>query len=267
MLISTFGRSILGFYLVSSFFWVILLEGETVHMSTLLQAPPAPSRSSVPERVAALKVSLRGLERSTLPQARPRRYVPTPFEALNRVLPHGGLPVPGLIELLAPAAAGAFTLALNLARGALDIQTAWAVVDPDANFYPPAAAACGMDPARLVVVRPPTRHAAWAFAHLLRCSQVGASFMASQTLDNMTQRRFQLAVERGGGLGFLLRPPSVARRACWGDLRLAVEGTRGRGDAETRGWDQRSVAVKILHLRGCNAPEEPIVLRPHSVVP
>lgn len=244
-------------------------------------APASSVRSASLERIAALKVSLRGLERSTLPQARPRRFVPTPYEALNRVLPHGGLPVPGLVELLSPVAAGvsasacgAFTLALTLASSALDVQTAWAVVDPDANFYPPAAAVCGMDPARLVVVRPPPRHAAWAFAHLLRCTQIGASFMASATLDNMVQRRFQLAVERGGGLGFLLRPSSAARRACWADLRIAVlTGGRGdgemggHGDAERRGRPQRMLAVKILHLRGCNAPEEPVVLRLHSSVP
>src|SRR5439155_24534982 len=93
--------------------------------------------------------------------------------------------------------------------------------------------------------------AAWAFNQLLRCPDIGASFLSAhslgRSLDNMAYRRLQLAAERGQGLGFVLRPTQAARRPCWAALRLQIESAQ-RTETNLR----RSVRLKVLHARGAH---------------
>ena len=189
-------------------------------------------------------------------------FISSGFEQLDDVLPSGGLPLGSLIELLSEEASGALGLALNLARRAIEAKAAWAVVDVDGSFYPPAAAQRGLDTDKLLVIRTRPSSAAWAFGQLLRCPDVGASFLYSagcqparekpqqagclRYLDNMTYRRLQLAAERGGGLGFVLRDTTAARRPCWAALRLLVGSGTGNSP-------MRSLKVTVLHVRGSNA--------------
>jgi hypothetical protein len=73
---------------------------------------------------------------------------------------------PGILELSGPASCGKLGLALlwlaAASRGGLT-----AVVDLSGTFYPPAAAATGLDLDRLVVVRPPDRRGAVEAVSLL----------------------------------------------------------------------------------------------------
>jgi protein ImuA len=229
----------------------------------------------------ALQSTIKGLERHSLESVR-REYVSSGFPVLDERLPHGGLPLGALIEILSDAGSGALTLALLLAGHAITRSAGWAVVEtagtraeglgartatrvnrasfltpnPSALvpfFYPPAAAQLGLDMGKLILVRPPARQSGWCFTQLLRCAEIGASFLSTRSGENMLFRRFQLAVERGGGQGFILRPPDALRKPCWAALRLEVKMQNSKcktdDDIVLEIGEQRSMAVKILHVR------------------
>ena len=137
------------------------------------------------------------------------------------------------------------SFALLLARAALDPDDAAGLVvwsDPHADLYAPAVAAGGVPLDRLLLLRPPSpREEVWAIAECLRCPAVVAVVAAVPKLTRVEARRLQLAAERGGGVGLLLRPHSA-------DVYAAA--TRWRvdpapGDAETQRWQ-----VQLVHGHG-----------------
>jgi hypothetical protein len=78
--------------------------------------------------------------------------------------------------------------------------------DPRHEIYPPALAALGFDLLKLYLLRPPTEaDEAWAVAECLRCRGVGAVIAAPPRMSRIAARRLQLAAERGGSVGILLR--------------------------------------------------------------
>ena len=102
------------------------------------------------------------------------------------------------------------------------------VLDRTGEFYPLAAVAQGIEPARLIVVHPGNQaDHTWALDQALRCPAVAAVVAWPESLDGKldgrTFRRLQLAVEQGGGLGLLIRPESVRCQPSWADVRLLVE--------------------------------------------
>jgi hypothetical protein len=86
--------------------------------------------------------------------------------------------------------------------------------DPERELYPPALAALGVPVERLFLLHPADdAERAWAVAECLRCRGVAAVVAAvptSQRLSRVQARRLQLAAERGGGVGLLLRPAGRA---------------------------------------------------------
>ena len=80
------------------------------------------------------------------------------------------LPRPAVLELVGPPSCGKLSLAL-LWLAAADQSGLIAVLDETGRFYPPSAAACGLDLERLVVVRPPSPRAAREAAALLLGSE------------------------------------------------------------------------------------------------
>jgi protein ImuA len=117
--------------------------------------------------------------------------------------------------------------------------------DRRAQVYPPALASAGFDLTKFYLLHPDSESAAaWAIAECLRCRGVGAVIAAGPTrLSRIEARRLQLAAERGGSVGILLRQ-------------------RGRGDdiyaAATR-WlvqpypGERTIqrwAIQLLHGHG-----------------
>jgi hypothetical protein len=83
-------------------------------------------------------------------------------------------------------------------------------LDPSRDLYPPALHAMGLPLDRLFMVRTPVAEQAWAIAECLRCRGVSAVVAAPPRLDRVGARRLQLAAERGGGAGILLRPAGKA---------------------------------------------------------
>ncbi len=77
----------------------------------------------------------------------------------------GGLPRPGIVEVVGVVGSGRTRLALALGA-ASGGPLFW--VDPLGVFFPPTAAAFGVQLDRLVLVRPPAEHVAWTVEQALR---------------------------------------------------------------------------------------------------
>lgn len=80
-------------------------------------------------------------------------------------------------------------------------------LDPAGTLYPPAVFAAGIKPNDLWLLRPrDDDDLLWSIAECMRCRGVGATIAPLPgRLDRRDARRLQLAVERGGGAGILLR--------------------------------------------------------------
>jgi hypothetical protein len=187
--------------------------------------------------------------------------------AIDRLLPGGGLQHGMLVEWLAErSGCGAATLGLLAAREACRAGGMMVVLDRAGMFYPPAAAAWGVDPARLILVRPRNpRDEIWAAVQSLRSPVVAAVWTMIDRLDSRNFRRLQLAAEAGGTLGVLVRGASARGQPSWADVRLGVaraEGGRRRGEGKKHSelfslppssFRLPPLQVYLLHLRGGRA--------------
>ncbi|MGE3242667.1 MAG: ImuA family protein [Pirellulales bacterium] len=185
---------------------------------------------------------------------------------IDRLLPGGGLRHGILIEWLAERpGCGAGTLGLLAAREACRAGGLLVVVDRTGMFYPPAAAGWGVDPARLIVVRPRNaRDEIWAAVQSLRSPVVAALWTMVDRLDSRNFRRLQLAAETGGTLGVLVRGASARGQPSWADVRLGVKAglriadcglwiERANPQSEIRNpksSPRRLLQVSLLHVRG-----------------
>jgi protein ImuA len=194
--------------------------------------------------------------------------------AIDRLLPSGGLRYGMLVEWIAGSSApetiskpsppgrgqsesgspnknapspqpspigrgSAATLGLMSAREACRDGGVLVVIDRPQTFYPPAAAAWGIDLDRLIVVRPQSaRDELWAVVQALRSPAVAAMWAAIDRLDSRAFRRLQLAAQAGRTLGVLMRPARARRQPSWADVTLEV-GPR----AKSRGSSARIPAL------------------------
>src|SRR4051812_38727051 len=144
--------------------------------------------------------------------------------AIDQLLPGGRLQHGMLIEWLgAFGRSGAATLGLLSAREACREGGVLVVIDRSQTFYPPAAAAWGVDLDRLIVVRPrTTRDELWAAVQALRSPVVAALWANIDRLDSRAFRRLQLAAEVGRTLGVLVRPPAARGQPTWAEVRFEV---------------------------------------------
>ena len=191
----------------------------------------------------ALRSRIHGVERVECATvlALPRLHISSSFPEFDGVLPNGGFPLGSFVEVLCEEGSGGFSLCLKLAREALARRSAYAVVDSNRSFYPQAVAQCGLNLDSLILIRTEIRRTEWAFIQLLRSSGIGASFLSSRSMDKMAFRRFQLAAEHGGGLGFVIRPVEALKQPCWASLRLKVKRVGFGEDCRIR--------VELLHVR------------------
>jgi cell division inhibitor SulA/protein ImuA len=153
--------------------------------------------------------------------------VSTGFRALDARLPGGGWPLATLVELLVPAAeVGEIRLLLPALRSltAAGREPRWvAWLAPPHLPYAPALADAGLDPARMLVVRPRAGiDRLWAMEQALRSGACAAVLgWAGDARDPML-RRLKLAAEEGGTPAFLLRPAAHRCEATPAALRLAL---------------------------------------------
>jgi hypothetical protein len=164
-------------------------------------------RFSRPELLHALTAKIQAIEVEHRPHG--GRCLDLGIPGLERLVPDGRLPAGALVELLsAETGAGAWTLALLLAKQVCVEPRAFVVVDGERCFYPPAAARLGLDLNRTLVIRPRSGgDAQAALVQTLRSAAVGSVLSGFDPPNTRAYRQLQLAAEAGGGIGFLIRGP------------------------------------------------------------
>lgn len=166
--------------------------------------------------VARLRDEIRRIERRP---ARRDGCVPCGQTEIDRLLPGGGFSQGALTELAGGPASGKTAVALAL-FAALGPGALAAYVDGHGELYPPAAAALGVDLARLLVIRPaaagegrqePALAVLWAAEALLGSGAFAAVAVDALPLRGLrgadaVARRLQAAAEKGGTIGLWLAP-------------------------------------------------------------
>lgn len=143
--------------------------------------------------------------------------------ALDRILPKQAFHRGTLVEFLSECGGGATSLALMAACEACKDGRPLIIVDREQRFYPPAAAHFQVD-SDIIFVRPRTqKDYLWALNQSLCCEGVGAVLSWLGTLNDRVFRSLQLASERGGTAGLLVRPIALRGHPTWSELQLLVE--------------------------------------------
>ena len=158
--------------------------------------------------------------------AAPQAGYSTGFDALDAVLPGGGWPRRGLVEILtASGGSGELTLFGSLIRDLTHTENPrWcAFIAPPFEPFAPAWQAQGVRLDRLLVVRTP--EALWALEQSLLSGACAIGFGWQDAIKMTPLRRLALATERGASLGVLIRPLRAARESTAAVLRIAVART------------------------------------------
>jgi cell division inhibitor SulA/protein ImuA len=216
-----------------------------------MRIPVDSGRSGVLENLLQQRTDL---WRGKVPVSPRLPVVASGFGPLDTALAAGGWPRGALVEIL-PDGAGSGDVELLLpALAVLAREFRWIVlVAPPWIPYAPAFAAGGVDPARLLLLTPPTEpERLWALEQALRSGVCGAVLAWPRRPTGARLRRLQLAAEAGGGIGFLFHsgagterfsPAALRLRVRRSDERLAVDilkQRQGRGGSvvvESRGQE------------------------------
>jgi len=164
--------------------------------------------------------------------------VPTGFRRLDERLPGGGWPLDTVVELLLPSSGiGELELLLPLLRSLSDVGSgaprwiAW--LNPPYLPYAPALAGSGLDPGRMLVVRPRAGGGLpWAMEQALRSGACAAVLGWVNAIDDTALRRLKLAAAEGRSLGLLFRPAQCRDEPSPAALRLALTARDGSLDVE-----------------------------------
>lgn len=204
--------------------------------------------------VESLRHQIRKLE--TVGRADDAKVVSTGCRELDPLLPDGGLATGTITEWLTPASGcGAELLSLLAAKQACADGGALVIVDPEHSFYPPAAAAWGINLQNVIVLRNGTRseiggrrsegrvrsekssiptcylppaacNLLWAIDQSLRCPAVAAVWGRLGQVGERWLRRFQLSAEQSGAMGMFVRPASVKGQPGWSEVQWEVQKGR-----------------------------------------
>ncbi len=185
-------------------------------------------------------------------------------QAIDRLLPGQGYPRGCLVQWLSGGGLGADYLALLAAREACRDGGALVVVDPWNQFYPPAAAAAGIELGNLIVLRnhapgrssgdasrSEDRDLLWSVDQALRCSAVGAVWGPLPAIDERWFRRFQLSAESSGCLGLFLQSLDQARQPSWAEVQWLTGVSRQPRPASS----SRAVHHLRLQLTRCRGTQ------------
>jgi hypothetical protein len=175
----------------------------------------------------------------------PHRELRTGLAALDELTPAGALQGGAVHEVLWKKSSPCpTTFALLLARAAQKNGGAVAWSDPDRELYLPALSAAGIDLKRLLLLRCAGRaEQLWALSECMACRGVGATVAGVGRLSQVEARRFQLAAERGGGVGVLMRQWAPGNAPYAAATRWLIEPAAG--DEGSQRWQ-----VQLLHGHG-----------------
>lgn len=174
----------------------------------------------------------------------------TGFPALDAVLPGGGWPRRGLVEVLSCSPGhGELTLWTPLLSQLSQQEAArcCAFIAPPFELFAPAWRAAGLRLDRLLVAR--AGDPLWALEQSLLSGVCAIGFgWVGAGVSLVALRRLQLAAGQGAALGVLLRPPRAAHESTAAVLRLAVTRTRHGLSVELlkgRGITPRTIEVGL----------------------
>jgi len=115
---------------------------------------------------------------------------------------------------------------------------------PHIGIKLPAIAAAGIPLDRLFLLHPKNdADELWALTESLRCCGVGAALACPKKLSTIEARRLQLAAERGGGVGLLLRPMSARATPYAAATRWLVASIAGERNVQK--WK-----LQLIHGHG-----------------
>lgn len=191
----------------------------------------------LPDQISQLRSQIRAVE--THRNVHDEDRVQSQCVAIDCLLPQSSYTRGTLSDWIAPAGCAADFLSLSVAQAACENGGALVVIDPDRQFFAPAAAAMGINMNNVIVLRGAEKPAGhiqateqdllWAIDQSLRCSAVAAVWGPLPKIDDRWQRRFQLSAESSGAMGLFVRPLSVARQPSWSEVQWLVSpGTVSR---------------------------------------
>ena len=213
------------------------------------------------EVLEELRQKIRRLEHRP---ARREVFLSSGWPEVDALLPGGGFPRGALAHLVGGPASGKTRLALCTLREAQAGGGLVAFVDGSGELYPPAAVVLGVDPVRLLIVRPGAGRGAeaerrealpglWA-AEALLASCAFAAVAIDVPLRGVPAaraeamlRRLRSAAEKGGAAALWISPPGGASLPA--GLRLELDGPArspavrlSRGGAAARPGSEEHVA-------------------------
>jgi protein ImuA len=169
----------------------------------------------------------------------------TGLAAIDELLPQRRLARGVIHEILAmPSHPTPRLFALLLAKAATGATAPLVWCDPLQTLFPPAIAAAGIPLKNVYLLNP--RNAAeqsWAVAECMRCRGVGATIAPVSRLTRLEARRLQLAAEKGGGIGLLLRPMNAGASVYAAATRWLV--APAQGERTIQRW-----TVQLIHAHG-----------------
>jgi hypothetical protein len=114
----------------------------------------------------------------------------------------------------------------------------------------------------LIVVQP--REPDWFVTQALACPGVDAVLCWPRDVSPTMFRRWQLAAERGGSVGLLMRPSTARAAPSWADVRIAVE-SEGLGRWRLQRVDPFAGDFAADHVHG--PATSPVATSPAAMSP
>jgi len=160
------------------------------------------------------------------------RHVSSGHPGIDALLPAGGWPEKGLIELLLDEhGIGELQIVMPLLRranpgGAGALESRWiAWLAPPFMPYAPALQSAGLMVERQLIVRTlQTKEVWWAMEQVLRSGTCAAVLGWVEKADGHALRRLKLAAEQGDTAGILFRPTRYRSQASAANLRAVLRG-------------------------------------------
>ena len=212
--------------------------------------------------LAALRDSLRKLS-----PAVPRDVlrVETGIGSLDRALSAGGLVRGHITEIVGCMSSGKTALALSLVAQQTRTGQLAAFIDGTHQLYPPAAAAMGVELARLLVVKPPVV----THRNLVRAAEIIAQSRAfglvvidlpqAVAIDRVPARRLRTAAQRTSTAVVALATRSGSVDGASARLSLeARRGNRGQLSIAKGGNSSLQIEFPLTHHRFDDSPPRPI---------
>ncbi|MCP4283769.1 MAG: translesion DNA synthesis-associated protein ImuA [Gammaproteobacteria bacterium] len=188
-----------------------------------------------------------GLWRGRALSQDPEPGIATGFSSLDKHLAGRGWPRGAISEILSDQPGGAMTLLMpalaTLSREAEQII----LIAPPYIPYAPGFAMNGVDLTRLLLVDSrDEKESLWVLEQVLGAG-CGAALFWPQQLSRVALRRLQLAAERGGGIGFLLRQPQLAEESSPAALRLQIAAAGNVVNILKRrgGWPVKGIRLDV----------------------